>query len=180
MNNLIVYNGNYLDVNGKAYGAGDYGCNYPLLYNDGSPLLQQISFTEGETFAESSSDLTVLLGGSIENNNEPLYKWLFNDGGSVAKIKTILTPYSLELETPFAYATTTSSFYIVDYYAQPSVKQTYATDSGAGFTNSCVIYTKYGSSTIQVGGDPVPLGSDPVLVNIGGDFAAYALNIQYA
>lgn len=180
MKNLIVDAGNYTYVNGKQYGVGNYACNYPILYRDGDLFGLNLTLTNGQKTIDTSDNIYGLLGGSIENNNEPLYKWLISEDGFLVEVEFIANSTSAILTAPFTGGTSLYGMYVLDYFGQPAVKQTYATDSSAGFTVSCVIYTKYGSSTIQVGGAPVPLGSDPVLVNIGGDFAQYALNIQYA
>lgn len=177
MKNLIIDAGNYTDIGGKDYSFGDYGCNYPKNTSISNLPLE---LTQGSNIIETSGDFYTLLGGSIENSNVPLYKWLASDAGFIVEISHILSS-TLAIITVPAVATVSGEAYAVDYYGQPAVAQTFAIDSTAGgLASNTLYYTKYGSANISPVYAIISLGSEPILVNFFSSFALYGLNIQYS
>ena len=177
MNNLILDRSNYTSINGKRYGVGGYGCNYPTndtVWNSG------ITLSLGSNIIITSGDFYQLLGGSIENSNVPLYKWLVAENAiieiayllsSTVAVLTCATPYDGDF-----------NFTAVDFFGQPTVQETLLIDSGSsyGYTPGVRIYTKNGVVAVALGGGvEVQAGSDPILVNFSIDFELYALNIKY-
>lgn len=175
MKNLMLDVVNYRDVNGKSYGTGYYGCNYPLI--DKGVLL--IGCTNGSSSITTTGDFTLLLGGSIQNNNIPLYKYLVSDSGFVVEIKYVISSTEAELATPFAPIDGDYAVVSVDVFGQPPIAQCYAINSTAFAPINAHIYTLYGEVDIEVGNYPVVLGSDPFVLPFGTSFAQSALNIEY-
>lgn len=177
MNNLILYVDNYAAIGGKSYAVDTFSCNYPIRQN-GTTL--SITCTNGSDIITSTDDLTELLGGDIQNNNVPLYKWLGTFLPALIEIRNLNSATEAVLTHNFAGASGTYDFSTIDIFGQPTVEQTYAMDSTAGFPTPVNVITKYGSVDVEVNTTPIPLGSEPILVNFNADFIQSALNIQYS
>lgn len=175
MKNLILDRNNYTNIDGKIYGIGDHGCNYPVLVVNGLTL----TCTNGSTEITTTDNFYTLLGGSISNNNEPLYKYLVSDTPLVIEVAAIVSATKALLKLPFSGSNGTYTFAPVFIFGQPVVDQTFAIDSSSGSVVNARIQTLYGSVGIEVGTTPVALGSDPILVNFTSDFILSALNIEY-
>ena len=175
MKNLIIDQSNYTSINGKRYGVGEYGCNYPTndtVWNSG------ITLSLGSNIITTSGDFYQLLGGSIENSNVPLYKWLVAEN-AIIEIAYLLssTEAVLTCATPYD---GNFNFIAVDYFGQPTVNETLAIDSAAGFYTGFALNTVNSIAYLSAGGGiTASLGAAPVLVNFASDFATLALNIQY-
>lgn len=177
MKNLIIDAGNYTNIGGKQYNSDDMACNYPIsqTFND------IIDVTTGSTLITTSGDFTLLLGGDLQNTNVPVLKWLVTsgDGGIVLEISHLLSATRAILKVPCVATTGAYSFQSVDFYGQPVVEQTFGIDSTNGFVQTAPFYTKYGASNVVVGGSPVAMGLEPLLINMSTAWAQMALNIQY-
>lgn len=178
MKNLIIDAGNYSNIGGKTYGAGTMGCNYPVRFDI---FNANVTFVQGESVITTAGNFYDLLGGSIENSNVPLYKWICDTGsnGVIFEISHILSPTTAVITVPAPMVDGTYEFAVIDYYGQPAVEQTYGIDAGSGFAFPATYYTKYGVSNPTFGGTVQPLGSDPILINFA-ILSLAGLNIQYS
>lgn len=177
MNNLILYIDNHGSISGKFYGIGAYGCNYPVVPN--SPIFA-LDVTNGSNIATTTDDLTYLLGCDLQNSNTPRYAFLISEVPCVLEVRNLIDEHTLVLKTPFTGSTGLYDFNVIDIFGQPTVEQTYAIDSSAGAPTAVNVVTKYGMVDVEVNTTPIPLGSDPILVDFATDFATSALNIQYS
>lgn len=179
MKNLIIDASNYgSPIGGKQYGYDTMACNYPIRLDFFNP---NITVTQGSLEITTTGDFYDLLGGSIQNTNIPVYKWLADGGsnGIILELSHIIDSTHAILKVPCAGATGTYEFGVIDFYGQPTVEQTFGIDSAATFPLPATVYTKFGASNIIIGASPQLLGSDPLLVNMASDWGQFALNIQY-
>lgn len=178
MKNLIIDASNYSDIGGKSYGADQMGCNYPVTLDIFSA---NVTFTQGETVISTDGNFYDLLGGSIENSNVPLYKWICDVGsnGVLFEISHLLSPTTAVITVPAPLSDGTYEFGVIDYFGQPAVEQTWGIDAGSGFAFVANYYTKYGLASIQVGASLAPMGSDPILINMV-TYSVTGLNVQYS
>lgn len=175
MRNLIIDAANYTSINGKRYGVGEYGCNYPT--ND-AVWNGDITLSSSTNIITTTGDFYQLLGGSIENSNVPLYRWLIAEN-VIIEIAYLISSTEAVLTCATNYDGVLP-FVAVDYFGQPTVSETLAIDSTAGTYAVFVLNTVYGTSTLTAGGGvTVSLGAAPILVHFAGGFATLALNIQY-
>lgn len=181
MKNLVIDASNYASpINGKAYIWDEYACNYPV---DQDVFTGTVSVTNASKLISTTGDFYSLLGADISNTNVPLYKFLAGYTGSatgvILEIDYILSPTTAMLKQPCPFATGTSECVAVDFYGQPAVEQTFGIDSSNGFVQTAPYYTKYGTSNIVVGSGLIPMGAEPLLVNMATAWSQMALNIQY-
>lgn len=181
MKNLIIDASNYgFPINGKSYVWDEYACNYPV---DQNVFTGTVSVTNASKLISTTGDFYSLLGADISNTNVPLYKFLAGYTGSgtgvILEIDYILSPTTAMLKQPCSYATGTSECVAVDFYGQPTVEQTFGIDSTNAFAQTAPFYTKYGTSNAIIGTALIPMGSEPLLVNMATAWSGLALNIQY-
>ena len=178
MKNLIIDASNYgAPIGGKLYGYDIMACNYPIRLDF---FNSDITVTQGSLEITTTGDFYDLLGGSIQNTNIPVYKWLADGGGNgiILELSHIIDSTHAILKVPCAGTTGTYEFGVVDFYGQPTVEQTFGMDALSAFATPIIFFTKYGSSSTVIGATQQPLGSDPLLINLS-EYATAGLNIQY-
>lgn len=167
MTNLIITDSNYQAVNNQVYSSGgNYACNYPVYQGWTGNTIDSVA---GDYFITASGGLLDLIAGGFENGNMPAYRYIVCRTGEIFELDYIISDTSAKLKQPAAYGNSGMDAFVVDYRAQPVVRETLLMDIGSGGFGLAAVQVNLVSGFSQIDVSPnydTTMGSEPFLVDI--------------